>query len=319
MKFTLNFNLELNPIFFFLHLTYNKKGGLPLDILIQAVISGILIGGVYALISVGLSIVFGVMEIVNFAQAEFLMLGMFGAFIGWQYLNVDPLLFAIIVGLIVFGLGALLERILIEPIINAPQLSQVFVTIGLSIVLKNGAAVLFGNDYNSVQTSYQTSVVKLGQYDLSVPYLIAFGFALIATVLLHMFLQHTNFGRAMRATSQNRMSAELLGINPKVVYMVAFGLGVGLTAFSGAVILPYTTVFPTVGEQYVLIMFTIVVLGGLSSIRGVVIAGLLIGIIQSTSSVYFPFELQNLVVFIIFFAALVFIRGGVLKRVRIRT
>lgn len=287
--------------------------------LLQAVVNGILIGGVYALISVGLTLIFGIMHVVNFAQAEFLMLGMFGAFVAWSIFGIDPIVSALVVGVILFCLGALIERTLIEPIIKTPVFSQIFLTVGLGIVLRNGAAVVFGNDFHSVQTAYQTRTIDIGSLSISVPYLLAFSFAAVSAVLLYLFLQRTKFGRAMRATAQNRDAAILLGISPRKNYMVAFGLGIGLTGLAGAVILPYTTVYPTAGTQYILIMFTVVVLGGLSSIYGAMISGLIVGMIQSVSTVFLPTELQNLVLFIIFFAALVLLRGGVLNRVRLRT
>jgi branched-chain amino acid transport system permease protein len=286
--------------------------------LLQALVNGILLGGIYSLISVGLSLVFGVMSIVNFAQAEFLMLGMFLAFIAWQYFGLDPIVSAILVGGVVFLIGVVFQRYLIERIIHTPPISQVFLTVGIGIVMKNGMAVVFGNEIHSVITPYQMSNLQIGPLNISVSYLLAFCFALIAAVFLHYFLNRTETGRAMRATSQNRSAAVLMGINPKRIYMVAFGLGVGLAGLAGAAILPYTVVYPLVGNQYVLIMFTVVVLGGLSSIWGVMLSGLAIGILQSVSAYIMPTELQNLVVFIVFILALILVRGGVLRNV-IRT
>lgn len=281
--------------------------------LLQAIVNGAFLGGVYSLISVGLALVFGVMEIVNFAQAEFLMIGMFGAYVTWELFGLDPLVSAVIVGVVVFLLGALVERYLIEPIIHTPPVSQVFLTVGISIFLQNIAAVLFGTDYHSVQTAYQTSNLSLGGLSINVPYLLAFCYAVIGAAMLYVFLEFTELGRAMRATSQNRQAAVLMGINPRKIYMTAFGIGVGFAALAGAAILPYTVVSPTVGQQYVLIMFTVVVLGGLNSIWGVFASGLLIGVLQSVSALFLPTELQNLVVFIVFVLALIIVRGGVLK------
>lgn len=281
----------------------------------QAILNGILIGGIYSLISVGLSLVFGVMDIVNFAQSEFLMVGMFLGFVGWKVFGIDPLLSAVLVGVIVFALGLLVERFLIEPIIKTPPVSQVFLTVGLSILLSNLTAVIFGSDYHSVSVGYQVSKINLGALSVSVPYLLAFLYAVLAGGFLYFFLEHTEMGRAMRATAQNRDAAVLMGINPKRVYMIAFGLGVGFAALAGSAILPYTVVSPNVGQQYVLIMFTVVVLGGLSSIRGVMISGLVIGVLQSLSAVLLSAELENLVVFVVFILALVLVRGGVMKNV----
>jgi branched-chain amino acid transport system permease protein len=283
--------------------------------LAQAILNGILIGGIFSLISVGLSLVFGVMDIVNFSQAEFLMVGMFLGFIIWQYFGIDPILSAILVGIVVFFIGVLMQRFLIERIIHHPPISQVFLTVGVSIVLKNIMAVIFGNEFHSVKSTYQIVNLQVGPLNISVSYLFAFCYALVAAIALYFFLEHTEIGRAMRATSQNRTAAVLMGINPKKIYMIAFGIGVGLAGLAGAAILPYTIVYPTVGNQYGLIMFTVVVLGGLSSIWGVMIAGLVIGIIQSVSSFLMPTELSNLVVFVVFILALILVRGGVLKNV----
>lgn len=284
--------------------------------LIGAIANGLLIGGVYALVSIGLVVVFGVMDIVNFAQGEFLMLGMFGAYYANTVLGLDPLVAAVGVGVVVFMVGAVIELILIEPIIRAEQLSQVLATVGLSIILVNGASVLFGNDFRSVTAPYQTLAYHLGPVTISAAYLYAFMYALAAVVALYLFLQRTAFGLAMRATAQDRVTAQLMGINARRVFMVAFGLGVALSGLAGAVIVPYTTVFPTVGQQYVLIMFTVVVLGGLKSIRGALIAGLVVGVVQSISGVYLPTELENLVVFLMFIAALLVLRGDLFARVR---
>lgn len=284
--------------------------------LVDAVVNGLLIGGVYALVSIGLVVVFGVMDIVNFAQGEFLMLGMFGAYYAHGLLGLDPLASAVAVGIVVFFLGAVIELVVIEPIIRAAQLSQVLATVGLSIVLMNGASVLFGNDFHSVTTSYQTRALHVGPLSMSASYLYAFLYALAAVAGLYLFLQRTEFGLAMRATAQDRVTAQLMGINARRVFMVAFGLGVALSALAGAVILPYTTVFPTVGQQYVLIMFTVVVLGGLKSIRGALFAGLVVGVVQSVSGVFLPTELQNLVVFLMFIVALLVLRGDPLSRLR---
>ena len=282
---------------------------------LQSLANGLMIGSIYALIAVGLTLVFGVMDIVNFAHAEFLMLGMFGGYIASTKFGVDPLVAAPIVGLIVFAIGAVVERVIIEPIIKAPPLAQVMATVGLGLVMANGAAALLGNDFRSVKTSYQTSFVSVAGLDFSETYLFAAIYALVVSGLLALFLNRTDFGKAMRATAQNRDAAVLLGINPKVMYMTAFGLGVGLAALAGAAIVPYTLVYPFVGQQYVLIMFTVVVLGGLGSVRGAILAGLGVGVIQSLTTMVLLSELQNLVVFIVFLAVLVLIPGGVLRRV----
>lgn len=283
--------------------------------ILQSLVNGLLIGSVYALIAVGLTLVFGVMDVINFAHADFLMLGMFGGYLASAKFGLDPLLAAPLVGLVVFVLGAALERVVIEPIITAPPVAQVMATVGLGLVLTNGTAALLGNDFRSVKTGYQTTAYSVLGIHVSATYLYAAAYAIVVATLLAVFLNRTEFGKAMRATAQNRGAAVLMGIDPKRMYTVAFGLGVGLAALAGSVIVPYTVAYPTVGQQYILIMFTVVVLGGLGSVRGAILAGLAVGVIQSLTTLVLPSQLQNLVVFIVFLAVLLLGPGGGMRRV----
>lgn len=283
---------------------------------VQAIIDGLLIGGVYAVISIGLTLVFGIMHVVNFAHAEFLMLGMYAAWFAWAYLGVDPLAGSLVAFAAVFALGALLQRAVITPILKAPQVSQIFLTVGLLVALENGALLAFGADFRSVRTPYQTSAIPLGPLFVSVPYLAAFLMSGACGLALWLFLGRTWVGRAMRATAQNPMAARLMGIDTRRMYWIAFGLGTGLTAFGGAIILPYLTVFPTVGSQFVVLMFTAVVLGGLGSVAGAVAGGLAVGVIQSLSALAFPIQLQNLVLFVVFIGVLAVRPAGLLGKAR---
>jgi branched-chain amino acid transport system permease protein len=280
---------------------------------LQALLDGVLVGGVYAVISLGLTLVFGVMGIVNFAHAQFLMIGMFAAWFAWAKLGLDPLVASPLAFGVGFVLAAALERTMIRRVLKAPPVAQVFLTVGLLIVLENVALMLFGSGYRSVQTGYQTSALKLGPLFASVPYLAAFALSAVSTAALWLFLRHTWYGRAMRATAQDRMAAALLGIDPERMYQLAFALGAGLTAFGGAVILPYITVSPSVGAQFVVLMFTVVVLGGLGDVGGAVVGGIAVGVVQSISGLVFPIQLQNLVLFLVFLAVLAFRPQGLVK------
>ena len=283
---------------------------------VQAILDGLMIGGVYAVISIGLTLVFGVMGIVNFAQAEFLMLGMFVAYSAWAWLGLDPLLAAPLAFVVVFLLGAAIQRVLIRRVLKAPEVAQIFLTVGLLIVLENAALLMFGSGFRSVSTPYQTSSLQLGPLFISVPYLAAFAMSVASGLALWLFLKSSWFGRAMRATAQDPMAARLMGIDADRMHMLAFALGVGLTAFGGAVILPYLTASPTVGTQFAVLMFTVVVLGGLGSVAGAVVGGLAVGIIQSLSALVFPIQLQNLVLFVVFIAVLAFRPKGMLGAAR---
>jgi branched-chain amino acid transport system permease protein len=271
---------------------------------LQAIIDGLLVGGVYAVISIGLTLVYGVMGIVNFAQAEFLMIGMYTAWFAWAMLGLDPVLAAPLSFAAAFLIGWVVQGQLIGRVLNAPPVAQIFLTVGLLIVLENGSLLLFGSQFRSVTTGYQTTAFSIGTLFVSVPYLIAFAMSLGCGGLLWWFMRASWFGRAMLATAQNPMSAQLLGIDTALMYKVAFALGVGLTAFGGAVILPYVTVFPGIGSQYVVLMFTVAVLGGLGSVAGAVVGGLAVGVVQALSSLVFPIQLQNLVLFMIFILVL---------------
>jgi len=270
---------------------------------IQAVLDGLMIGGVYAVISIGLTLVFGVMGIVNFAQAEFLMLGMFVAYFAWAYLGLDPLIGSILSFIVIFCIG-LVQRTLIQRVMKAPPVAQIFLTIGLLIVIENLALLAFGSSFRSVSTSYQTSSLRIGPLFVSVPYLAAFCMAVLSGFALWLFTDRSWYGQAMRATAQNPLAARLMGIDVERMQQIAFGLGVGLTAFGGAIVLPYFTVNPTVGSQFVVLMFTAVVLGGLGNVVGAVIGGLAVGVIQSLSALLFPIQLQNLVLFLVFIGVL---------------
>jgi branched-chain amino acid transport system permease protein len=282
--------------------------------IVQALVNGLLVGGVYAVVSIGLTLVFGVMSIVNFAQAEFLMLGMFVAFFCWQQFGLDPLVGALFAFVVVFAFGMLVQRVLVERVLRAPEVAQIFLTVGLLIVLENAALLAFGSGFRSVRVPYQTAAVELGGLIVGVPYLLAFTVSLVAGTLLWAFMRFTWVGQAMRATAQDAEAALSLGINARRIRQVAFGLGVGLTAFGGAVILPYFTASPTVGGQFVVLMFTAVVLGGLGNVLGAVLGGLAVGVVQTLSTLVLPIQLQNLVLFVVFILVLALRPEGLLRQ-----
>lgn len=282
--------------------------------ILQALINGLLIGGVYAVISVGLALIFGVMDIVNFAQGEFMMLGMYVAYLMFKMLGIDPIVGALIAFGVVFVIGWLIQRLLIERVIEAPMLSQIFLTVAIALFLVNSVDLIFGSDFKSVSTPYQNSAWHVGNLVLSDAYLVAFAVSLVITALLYLMLEKTDLGRAMRATAQNRFAAQLMGLNPRKVFALAFGTGTGLAALGGAVILPYAYAYPTVGHQFALIMFTVVVLSGLGSVRGSIVGGLVVGVVHSMSGVFLPTELQNLSLFVVFLGTLMIKPTGLFGR-----
>jgi branched-chain amino acid transport system permease protein len=267
---------------------------------LQALLDGVLNGGVYGLIAVGLSLVFGILGIVNFAHAQFVMIGMYVAWFTWAWLGLDPVLGAGLSFLAGGLLGAAIEYTLVRRVMRGSALAQIFLTVGLIAVLENVALITFGSDFRGVRTGYQTQAFHLGPLLVSAPYLIAFVAALTVSVALWFLLAKTWFGRSVRATAQNESAAALFGIDTRRVNAIAFGLGTGLTAFGGAIILPYATVNPTTGNQYIVLMFTVAVLGGLGSVMGALIGGIAVGIIQSLSTLAMPVQLRDLALFLVF-------------------
>jgi branched-chain amino acid transport system permease protein len=282
--------------------------------LLQAIIDGLMLGGVYAVISIGLTLVFGVIGIVNFAQSQFLMVGMYVAYFAWAYLGLDPLLGSLLSFTLVFALGYAVQHSLIRKVLKAPEVAQIFLTVGILIVLENLALVAFGSEFKSVQTPYQNEAVEVFDLLISLPYAIAFGASVLAGLAVWWLLAKSWWGRSVRATAQDPMAARLMGIDPDKIYRLAFGLGVGLTAFGGAIILPYLTVSPSVGEQFGVLMFTVVVLGGLGNVLGAVVGGLAVGVIQSLSGLLLPLQLQNMVLFSVFILTLALRPEGLLRK-----
>jgi branched-chain amino acid transport system permease protein len=281
--------------------------------LLQAILDGLMLGGVYAVISIGLTLVFGVVSIVNFAQAQFLMIGMYVAYFAWSHLGIDPLIGSLLAFAVVFCLGYLMQQGLIRRVLKAPEVAQIFLTVGILIVLENLALVLFGSQFRSVQVPYQNESIEFMGLIISMPYGIAFCASVLAGLGVWWLLARTWWGCAVRSTAQDPMAARLVGIDPDRVYRFAVGLGVGLTAFGGAIILPYLTVSPAAGEQFGVLMFTVVVLGGLGNVLGAVVGGLTVGVIQSVSGLYLPLQLQNLVLFLVFILTLAMRPEGLLR------
>ena len=281
--------------------------------MLQALVDGILLGGVYGVIATGLALVFGVLGIVNFAHAEFLMLGMYVAWFGWRYLGLDPLLGSVLSFVVVFVIGYLVQRVLIARVLAASAGAQIFLTVGLLIAIQNAALLLLGSQSRSVTVPYQVDGLRLGDIFLSAPYLYAFVAAVILAVGLWFYLDRSWTGRAIRAVAQDPIGATLSGVDGRNTYACAFGLGVALTAFGGAIILPYIAVSPTIGAQFGMLMFTVVVLGGLGSVAGALVGGLAVGLVQSLSAMLFPMQLQNLCLFLVFIAVLALRPQGLIR------
>ena len=278
--------------------------------LLQVLISGIMLGGIYALVSMGLTMIFGVVRIINFAHGEFLMVAMFIVYWLATLFHIDPYVSIIITVPVMFLFGALIQRILIQPILNAPATVKIFSTLGLGFMLTNLALMFFKGDYRTIKTSYGTSVINIGELSVSVPRLVAFCAALLVALIMWRFLSSTDLGKQIRAVSQNRVAALLMGINVKRIFVVAFGIGSGLVGLSASLLMPMYYVYPTLGIQFSLICFVVVVLGGLGNMFGAFLGGLIIGLIESIAGAYIDPGLKDVIYFAVFILILVLKPSG---------
>lgn len=273
--------------------------------LLQLSINGVLLGSAYALIAIGLTLIFGVMRIVNFSHGELVMVGMYLVFFLYKIFGLDPYVSIFIVPVLLFLFGLILQKLVVSRVIGASHEVQIFTTVGLGLILSNGILALFKGDYRSVPTSYSSETVNLGSIIIGIPQLVTFLVTSLITIVLFIFLKYTLTGKAIRATTQNRMSATLMGINIKEIYLITFGIGAGLSGIASALLMPIYPTYPSIGDNYELIAFVIVVLGGLGSIPGAYIGGILIGLIESISAFYIDVGWKQAIYFVIFILILV--------------
>jgi len=278
--------------------------------LAQVIINGLLMGSVFSLIAIALNVVFGVLEIVNFAHGSIVMLGMYFAYWLSIMFHINPYV-AIFAGVPVFFLiGVAIQKILIDRVLDAPPINQFLLTLGLMLFLDNLALLLWKPDYRALSGAYSSIVVKIGGMDLSGTRLIACGIMLISVVALHQFLRKTYFGKAMRATVDSREGAWLVGINVRQVYLITFGISAALAGIAGISIIPFFYVFPYVGSYFVITAYIVVVLGGLGSLPGALLGGLIIGVSESLGGLYLYGSLKSAVPLIIFILVLLFRPSG---------
>lgn len=286
---------------------------MDLTLVIQMILSGILLGGVYALASIGLTLIFGVMKIVNFAHGEFLMIAMYGVFWGYHSINLDPYLSIFVMVPVLFLLGFLVYQLFIRPTIGAPILAQIFVTVGLSIVIENLALLLWSADFRTISLDYLSDPIVLGPFPslglqellINRARLIAFVIGMTLSGAFYVFLKISYTGKVIRATAQDRSTALLMGIHIDRIFRLTFAIGILLVGVAGALLMPIYSVHPFVGFEFVLVMFVVVVFGGMGNILGAVIAGLFIGVVEVFSSFFIGSESKQAVYFLLFIAVLV--------------
>jgi branched-chain amino acid transport system permease protein len=277
----------------------------------QLIISGVLVGGIYALMSIGLTLIFGVLRIVNFAHGEFLMIAMYGAWAITRLLRLNPYIAAIAIVPAMFLFGAIVYRVIVSPALDKPHLVVVFATMALSIFIQNAALMIMTADLLDVPPIFGRSLT-IGPIYVKVELLLGFVITILCTVGLQWMIRTTYLGKAIRATVQDGEAAMLMGIPVPRIFLITFAIGSALVGLAACVMIPLFSVFPTVGLNFVLIAFVIVVLGGMGSIEGALLGGICVGVVQSLSSYYVAPAFGQLFFFVLFLLVMIFRPNGLL-------
>ncbi len=283
------------------------------DLFGTAIINGLLIGGVYSLSAIGLTLIFGVMGVGNFAHGTFLMAGMYVVFWLHRLFGIDPYIGLIPAMVLMFAWGWLIQKHLVNRIMDAPHYNGFLLTLGVMLFMQNSALFLWP-DYRALLVSYQQSAIPIGLgLQVEVVRLLAFLFAIALSLALHYFLKLTDTGKAIRATAQNKVGAQVVGVDVWKVYIITFAIGSACAGASGAVIAPYFPVSSDVGDVFILVAFVVVCLGGMGNYMGAMFAGLIIGLAESIGSIFIPGGQKELVTFVIFIGILLFRPQGLFR------
>ena len=279
----------------------------------QTVICGLLLGGMYALIAIGMTLIMGVMKIINLAHGALVMVGMYITYVCSKSWGLDPYLGMLIAMPALFLIGCLIQKYMINRLVEVDSIlpeNQVLLTVGIMLVLTEVARLIFKSDYRSVTTGYSSSTFFVGDMSISVPMTVGFFIAMAFTYLLHLFLTRTDLGRSIRATAQDRQAAVYMGVNAPRVTVLTFGIGSALAAAGGALLLPLFYLWPDIGHLFTAKAFIITILGGMGSTMGAIFGGLTLGIAESLGATYISMGYKDVVGLVIFLFVLLFLPGG---------
>ena len=271
---------------------------------LHILVVGLLLGGIYGLVAIGLNLIFGVIRIVNFAHGELVMLAMYGAYLCYVTMGLDPYVSVIIVVPALFVVGVLVYRLVLQPL-QAESSMQIFATFGLLILFQNVVLALTRGEGYSVPSKVAGMTFAIGDIRVTLSRLAIFVALALAAIALHLFLERTLIGKSIRAVTQDRQAARLMGINVERTFTITFGIGAALAGLAGVLLSPIYTLSPGIGGNFVLAAFAVVVLGGLGSVAGAYFGGMIVGLVEAFAGYYIDPELKQAIWFLIFLAVLI--------------
>jgi len=283
-----------------------------MDVFFQTVVAGFLKGGLYALIGIGMTLIMGVMGIINLAHGQLMMLAMYVTFV-LNTMGVDPYISLFVAMPVLFLIGVIIQKVLLNPLIKVETIlpeNQVLMTVGIGMVITEVARFAFKSDYKYVKTAYSDATFFFGGVSFSMALTIAFAIALAFTAAMFWFLLKTDLGRSIRATAQDKDAATLMGVNTGRITVITFGLGAALVAAAGSLLAPVYYIFPDLGGPFTAKAFIITILGGLGSTVGAILGGVTLGLAESLGATYLGMEYEDIVGLAIFVAVLLFLPGG---------
>lgn len=284
-----------------------------MEVFLQTLVAGVLKGGLYALIGIGMTLIMGVMGIINLAHGQLMMIAMYLTFVFFHYLGIDPYIALPVNMVCLFFLGVAIQTVLLNPLMKVESIlpeNQVLMTVGIGMVLTEIARFIFSSNYQSVQTSYSTAAFFIGGISFSLALSIAFVVAVLFTIALFWFLLRTDIGRSVRAVAQDGEAAQLMGIDSGRIKVITMGIGAGLVAAAGTMLMPIYYLFPDIGGPFTAKAFIITILGGLGSTIGAILGGLTLGLAEAFAATYVGMQYEDITSLIIFLLVLSFLPGG---------